>query len=387
MFGITKPHTINWITTSFLIGTCLIALVGTPLYLAYFGFSWFLFVYFMFMFTACAMSITLGYHRLFAHNAFKAAWPVKFVTLLFGAAAFENSVMLWASEHRRHHKHVDHDDDPYDISKGFFFAHIGWLFLRYIPSVPLDNVADLRKDKMVAFQHKYVQHIAVAVGLILPAVIGWFWHGWSGVLGCLIIPGFLRIVCVHHVTFFINSLCHTVGGRPYSTKCSARDSFVMALFTFGEGYHNYHHEFQHDYRNGVRRWQWDPTKWTIWTLHKIGLVSGLRRVPKEKILLAVIAEKERNLQTHLGEASHTLSENVHILLENARTQLQHAAEVWETKRQEYAKATEARMEHSREAIKHLRQEARRAARNLRSSMKEWNVAYRAATRDFGAAAA
>jgi len=88
---------------------------------------------------------------------------------------------------------------------------------------------------------------------------------------------------LQHGTFLINSACHTIGRQPYSTRCSARDSFFLALFTFGEGYHNYHHEFQHDYRNGVKPWQWDPTKWLIWSLSKIGLISGLRRVPAESI--------------------------------------------------------------------------------------------------------
>ncbi len=97
MFGIKRPHAINWITTSFLISTFVIGVVGTPLYLIHFGFSWFLFGYFLFMCVACGMSLTLGYHRLFAHGAFKASWPVKAATLLFGAAAFENSVLLWAS--------------------------------------------------------------------------------------------------------------------------------------------------------------------------------------------------------------------------------------------------------------------------------------------------
>ena len=91
---------------------------------------------------------------------------------------------------------------------------------------------------------------------------------------------------LQHCTFLINSACHTLGRQPYSTRCSARDSLVMALFTFGEGYHNYHHEFQHDYRNGVKPWQWDPTKWLIWILSKLRLTSGLRRVPQETIYSA-----------------------------------------------------------------------------------------------------
>ena len=88
---------------------------------------------------------------------------------------------------------------------------------------------------------------------------------------------------LQHGTFLINSACHTFGTQPYSKRCSARDSFFMALFTLGEGYHNYHHEFQHDYRNGVKPWAWDPTKWLIWSFSKIGLTSGLRRARSELV--------------------------------------------------------------------------------------------------------
>jgi stearoyl-CoA desaturase (delta-9 desaturase) len=109
------------------------------------------------------------------------------------------------------------------------------------------------------------------------------WNGWRGALGAFLIAGVARIVVLQHCTFLINSACHTIGRQPYSTKCSARDSFFLALVTFGEGYHNYHHEFQYDYRNGVKPWQMDPTKWVIWMLSKLRLVRGLRRASADKI--------------------------------------------------------------------------------------------------------
>ena len=123
----------------------------------------------------------------------------------------------------------------------------------------------------------------------------------AGALGGFLLAGVTRIVIAQHCTFFINSLCHTVGKQPYSTKHSARDSAIMAFLTFGEGYHNYHHEFQHDYRNGVKPWQWDPSKWTIWTLSKLGLVEGLRRVPDSKILLAEMGEARRVAEERLTQ--------------------------------------------------------------------------------------
>ncbi|MGL5019233.1 MAG: fatty acid desaturase, partial [Luteolibacter sp.] len=166
---------VNWITSSFLIGTAFVALIGVPIYLVKVGIDWFQFAMMFFYLSATMMSITVGYHRLFSHLSFKAKMPVKLFTLVFGACAFENSCLNWASDHRRHHKHVDHDEDPYDISKGFFWAHIGWLLFKLNPEPPMDNVADLRKDKLVMWQHKYVHWIGFVVGLVIPTALGYAW--------------------------------------------------------------------------------------------------------------------------------------------------------------------------------------------------------------------
>ena len=274
---------INWTTSSFLMGTLVLTLTAVPLYLWYFGVDWFQVAVLAVLATATGFSITLGYHRLFSHMTFRARLPVRLFTLIFGAAAFENSVLMWASDHRRHHKHVDHDEDPYDITKGFFHAHIGWMLFKLWPEPPLDNVADLKKDPLVVWQDRHIHRLAVMVSFILPTLAGFLWDGWVGALGGFLIGGVAKVVMLQHCTFLINSACHTLGRQPYSTRCSARDSLFMALFTFGEGYHNYHHEFQHDYRNGVKPWQWDPTKWMIWILSKLRLTSGLRRVPQDTI--------------------------------------------------------------------------------------------------------
>jgi len=242
---------------------------------------------FALMFIASGLSITLGYHRLFAHLSFKAKWPIKFLTAVFGATALENSVLEWCSDHRRHHKHTDEDDDPYNIQRGFLYAHMGWILLRPIGGDwPLTNVNDLKKDSLLRWQHKWWGPIGIFVGFGLPALIGFLVGGGIGALAGFLIAGVARLVMVHHMTFFINSLCHTIGTQPYSKRCSAKDSWLMALFTFGEGYHNFHHEFQHDYRNGVKPWQFDPTKWMIWFLSKLRLASGLRKVSNKNILLA-----------------------------------------------------------------------------------------------------
>jgi len=187
--------------------------------------------------------------------------------------------------------------------------------------------------------------------------------------------GMARVVLVQHMTFFINSLCHTIGGQPYSTRCTARDSGFMALFTFGEGYHNFHHEFQHDYRNGVKPWQFDPTKWSIWLLHKLGLVDELRRVPAEKIQLKEIAEKQRQLDLQLTAKAVQLPERTYAMLQIAQERLRHAVENWERRKNEYVLATERRIAASREKIAELRGEFELAAAHLRAAIQQWKEAH------------
>jgi stearoyl-CoA desaturase (delta-9 desaturase) len=356
MFPNIPFHRVNWKTSAFLIGTLVLTITAVPVYIWQFGLDWFQIALFGVMFCATGFSITLGYHRLFSHLAFKAHWAVRLFTLVFGAGAFENSAMMWASEHRRHHKHVDHDEDPYDINKGFFYAHIGWLLFKLQPEPPFDNVNDLQRDPLVCWQHKYVQLIAVVVSFVIPTLFGWLWGGASAALGAFLVGGVARVVALQHCTFFINSACHTVGRRPYSTRCSARDSWLMALFTFGEGYHNYHHEFQHDYRNGVKPWQFDPTKWIIWTLNKLGLAEGLRRVPSEKILLAEIAETQKQLASKMAVIAPTSEE--HSVIAMAYERLQTVTREWARHRSEEIEVT-------REMLMELRREIREAMRSLR----------------------
>ena len=292
---------VNWPTSSFLIGTFFMSLTLVPAYIWRFGLEWFQVALFLVMFFAVGFSITLGYHRLYSHLTFQAHWSVRLFTLIFGAAAFENSVLLWACEHRAHHKHVDDEDDPYNIREGLLQAHIGWLLFKLKPPPPFDNVIDLQKDRLVMWQHHYIHWIGATVAFVLPAAIGYAWGGWTAALGAFLIAGVARVVVVQHCTFCINSLCHYVGKQTYSSRCSARDSWLMSLVTFGEGYHNYHHEFPYDYRNGVKPWQFDPTKWIIWTLSKVGLANKLRRVPADTILRAELAaSSDRNNAGILG---------------------------------------------------------------------------------------
>ncbi|HAE10688.1 MAG TPA: acyl-CoA desaturase [Opitutae bacterium] len=364
MFKNIPFNRVEWVTSGFLIITALLTVTAVPAYLWHYGWDWFLFGVFLFFYPATGISITMGYHRLFSHKAYRAKWPVKLFVLLFGAAAFENSALWWSSEHRKHHKHVDTDEDPYDITKGFFWAHMGWLMFKLKPVPPMDNVQDLKKDKLVMWQHNWVHPIAFFVSFIIPTLIGYGYARYTGnltplagALGGFLIPGVARVVMVQHATFCINSLCHMVGSRPYSTSHTARDSWIAAIFTMGEGYHNYHHEFEWDYRNGVKAWQLDPSKWAIWTLSKIGLTSGLRRVPKERILLAEMTETKRQLTdriNHIQESEDTGEALWEQMLENLEAISERLTEM----SNELQTATQAKIDLSKAKIRTFRAEVR-----------------------------
>ena len=177
------------------------------------------------------------------------------------------------------------------------------------------------------------------------------------------------------MTFFINSLCHTLGGQPYSARCSARDSWLMALFTFGEGYHNFHHEFQHDYRNGVKPWQFDPTKWTVRALEKLGLVSELRRVPDETIAMAEIREKQRCMALRLENHEETICEKAQKLFTEAQEELHAAHEAWEQAKQNHMKALRQKLDATREQMAELQHKVEQSVEDLRRAMSDWHDAH------------
>ena len=371
---------VRWTNSAFLIGTLLTSFIGLPIFIYHYGgqINWWLHgSVFVAMFIASGLSITLGYHRLFSHLSFKASWPVRLLTLIFGATAMENSALEWCSDHRRHHKHTDDDEDPYSIQRGFFFAHMGWIMMRPIGGEsPLTNVNDLKRDPLVRFQHKWWAAIGILAGFGLPALIGYLFEGGIGAASGLLIGGVTRLVAVHHMTFFINSLCHTLGHQPYSNRCSAKDSWIMALFTFGEGYHNFHHEFQHDYRNGVKFWQFDPTKWTIHILEKIGMASKLRRVADETILMAEIYQKQRTVAERLEKQEKNICEKTQKLFTDAQEQLNKAHEAWEEATKEHMKAVRQKLESTREQLTELQQKVEKTVEELREAMNIWHTAHR-----------
>ncbi len=315
---------------------------------------------------ACGFSVTAGYHRLFTHGAYRAHAALRAFWLFFGAAAIENSALKWCSDHRRHHASVDEEADPYNIRLGFWWAHIAWIFFR--DDQRIEKVGDLERDPLVRLQHRFYVPLLLFASFGLPTWIGLcFGDAWGG----LVLGGFLRLVVLYHATFCVNSLAHMFGGQPYSDGDSSRDSSLTALITLGEGYHNFHHTFPFDYRNGVRAWHFDPTKWVIRGLSWTGLAGGLVRAPHDAILKARIRMDEKRVAGWVAE--HPV---LAVRLREARERLEKLAERWAELKAQMTALRERTGRASREALDELRSEMREARRRFREAYGAWRLVLR-----------
>ncbi|MCZ6800973.1 MAG: fatty acid desaturase [Nitrospirae bacterium] len=257
------------------------AIIGLPMFAYFYDYSWVDWSLFVFLYICSGLGITVGYHRLCAHRSFNCPDWVKRILLIAGGLALENSVLKWAADHIRHHARCDQEEDPYNAKLGFWYSHCGWLFWKD-PHKDEKYASRLKQDPVVMWQDKYYVPIILS-GLILPFFIGFMYDGWIGGLGCFLLAGLGRTFFVLNSTFCINSVCHIWGNQPHGTQDSSRDSWFVSLLTFGEGYHNYHHMYQSDYRNGPRWYNFDPSKWLIYTLSFMGLASSLRRSSNEQL--------------------------------------------------------------------------------------------------------
>ncbi len=373
----TVPETIEpteekppllWVQCTVFAVTFLIAAIGVPWYALAVGFEWSAIIAFVLFLLATGLSITAGYHRLWAHNAYKAHWSLRLFFALFGAATVQNSILSWTSGHRRHHRYVDDNDrDPYSARRGFWFSHIGWM-LRSWPSgeEDLSNVQDLMRDPIVMWQEKHYVSITWIMNLAPPLLVGFFTGDY---LANLLLMGFARLVITHHCTFFINSLAHYWGRRPFSDENTARDNGWLALLTYGEGYHNFHHRFQTDYRNGIRWFDFDPTKWLIRTASWVGLAWDLKKIERFRIREAQVAMALKRTEAQLEKAEN--AEKWRALLEQEYAHFKTLLEQWKILRQETFDQTRERIaatsrdirssanEHIRKLEKALKIQARR----------------------------
>ena len=332
--------------------------------------SWGAAALFLITYIIGGMSITVGYHRLYAHKAYAANPFFEWCVLLGSALSMEMSALKWSHDHRIHHNHVDTDKDPYSIKKGFWYAHVLWLFdyqRDYQPSL----IPDLLKNPRVVLQDRYYGLFVVGVNL---AVFG---------IGCLFMSPFasfyfgvlLRMAMIHHSTWFINSLCHTIGSKTYARELSAVDNALLALVTFGEGYHNYHHAFAADYRNGIRWYHFDPSKWTIWLASKLGMADKLRVINDVALQKALVLKDKKMIIEHLEEEMDAVAAELKAKLEEVSAAFEDKAAAIMLKARELKQASE-------DQKKSIQQELKAQRASLKVTWNEWIALTKQAARDY-----
>lgn len=302
----TVKREINWVPTLFLTIYQTLLILTLPFYFYYNTPSLALLLISFGLLYATGFSITAGYHRYYAHKSYKTNSFMETIILFFGSMTAQGSALRWGFDHRIHHAFVDTEKDPYNINRGFLYAHCTWIIDKP-RTIDSKIVPDLLNNKLVMFQHNHIGKLIVLTNFIAFFVVGWLLNDF---LGSFFIALWLRMFALHHFTWFINSLAHIWGDKPFSLEQTAVDNYFLAMLTFGEGYHNYHHTFANDYRNGVRWFQFDPTKWLIWTLNKMGLVHSLKRTDPLTIKKRMVIEHKNLLLDRLKEAWHVKKEEI-----------------------------------------------------------------------------
>jgi stearoyl-CoA desaturase (Delta-9 desaturase) len=218
------------------------------------------------------LGITIGFHRMLTHRSFETSKPLKMLLLIMGCMAWENNPTIWASTHIKHHAHSDEEDDPHSPLVSLWHAHVGWLFA---DGTDLESYGTwLRKDPVVVWVSR-TWWMWGMLGMLIPFAIG----GWSGLLW----GGLVRMCLTHHITWSVNSVCHTFGRRPYSTADASRNNWLVGLLAFGEGWHNNHHAFPRSAFHGLEWWQFDLSAWIIRALEACKLVWNVHRIkPNDK---------------------------------------------------------------------------------------------------------
>jgi len=236
--------------------------------------------------------ITVGFHRYFTHGSFKAKRPLKIALAITGSLAIEGPVIRWVADHRRHHAYSDKPGDPHSPHeygegftaqmKGLWHAHIGWLFDPEQTSIE-KYAPDLQADPDLVKVHQKFPHL-VAVSLILPAVLGLaITQSLGGMLTAFFWGSLVRVFVLHHVTWSINSLCHTFGNRPFKTRDKSTNFWPLAIISMGESWHNLHHADPTAARHGVDRGQLDSSARLIWFFEKCGWAYDVRWPTRERL--------------------------------------------------------------------------------------------------------
>ena len=245
------------------------------------------------MYLFSMLGITMGFHRLFTHRSFQCVAPLRAVLGIAGSMAAQGPLFFWVACHRRHHQTSDEKDDPHSpqhhgggamgVLRGWFHAHVGWMFW-HKPENYFRLVPDLLRDRL-ALNINRTYFLWIALGLAVPAMIGGLaGHSWRGAATGLLWGGLVRIFLVHHATWSLNSVCHMYGTRPFDNRDHSRNNYFCAVLTFGEGFHNNHHAFPASARHGLRWWEFDLVYVVIRALSTFHVVWDVRQPDEQSIL-------------------------------------------------------------------------------------------------------
>jgi len=355
-----------WVTAGFLIAYHVALLIGLPFYFYYSPPGLPLIVIAVALLVLTEIGIGAAYHRFYAHRCYTLSKPAEAVLLFLATLATQGSALEWSFDHRMHHSFSDTDDDPYPIAKGFWYAHILWLFHERTP-IDEKRVPDLLANKLVMFQHQYAGKLSMLSTFLMFLLVGWMVGDF---LGAFVLVWWTRLFLSHHLTWFVNSLCHCWGEQTYSKEHSAVDNYILAVLTVGEGYHNFHHTFPNDYRNGVRWYHIDPTKWTVWCLNKLGLAQDLRRTNPVRIKKRLLAEDRKlvleRLQERLRAGRSEIEQRVEALAESIQDKLGRQGALLERIRSVKNAGGD------RKKARPIRKEMREVRRDLRRDWKAWH---------------
>lgn len=364
-----NPDDFNWKTGLFIIGYHVALLIGLPFYFIYAPPGPALIVVSVVLLILTEIGIGAVYHRFYAHRCYTLSKPAEAVLLFLATLATQGSALQWSYEHRMHHSFSDTEDDPYSITKGFWHAHMLWLFKKGKP-IDEKRVPDLLANRLVVFQHRYAGTLSMAGNLLVCGLVGWLVGDY---LGAFVLAWWTRLLVSHHLTWFVNSLCHCWGTRAYSREHTSVDNYMLAILTVGEGYHNFHHTFPNDYRNGVRWYHIDPTKWTVWSLSKLGLAGNLKRANSVRIAMRLLAEDRKllleRLQDHVRTKRTELEQSVERLAGIIRDKLGRKAALAERIRGLGRGNRDRRI--VRADARSLRRELRALRQSLRRDWKAW----------------
>ena len=356
----------NWIGGLFLIGYHLALLISLPLYLTYVPLNVGLITSAFILYFLGALGITAGYHRFYSHKTYQPHTLLEVALLWVGTMAIQGSALRWAYDHRLHHRYVDTEKDPYRTSEGFWYSHLLWMFTKR-GSFEEHRVADLMKNRLVRFQDQHYALLLVLTNMAPVLFLGWLFNDY---IGAIVIALLARMFLVHHCTWFINSLAHMWGSRPFSTEHSAVNNWIVALLTMGEGYHNYHHTFAGDYRNGVRFYQYDITKLFIWLASKLGLASGLRKVNDSTIKRKLVLLDRKLMLEEIGEQDQLTMVELKKEIVKVSDSLVAKLSDWERLKQRLTSMKKASPD--RALTKTLRFELRTLKKSIRKETRSWS---------------